>query len=80
MQYDKDKAKNLIIEGLTFTCQQEGLVQGSRPKAQGKKKQKEPILIIYDNLAPYALNHIWVWKGRLTLTWTQGVSRWNPNE
>jgi hypothetical protein len=41
---DKGKAKNPILEGLTLTCQQKGMAQGSRPRAQGNKKQKEPIL------------------------------------
>jgi hypothetical protein len=31
-------------------------------------------------LTSYALNHIGVGKGRLTLTWTKGPSRWNPNQ
>jgi len=40
----KGKAKNPILEGLTLTCQQKGMAQGSKPRAQGKKKQKQPIL------------------------------------
>jgi hypothetical protein len=81
MQYT-DKAKNPILEGLTFTCQQQGMAQGSRPRAQGKKNAKRtyPLFMITLHLTPYALNHIWVCKGRLALTWTQGPSRWNPNE
>jgi hypothetical protein len=75
----KGKGKNPILEGLTLTCQQKGMRKAQGPGHKARKNKKN-LSFLYDNLAPYALNHIWVGKGRLTLTWTKGPSRWNPNE